>query len=351
MEKEKIENYFSKYMFLVTVFLLFVFGIFYIIKGIIGNGSDLNNHLYSYKIEQDNTYDVSIYPNSQYQQYENIIGPNETYPSIIVKDINLKLNYLYNGSLNIPLEYSYEINGTIYGEYKQLNEEKPSVIWQKDYVLLEKETKEISDSNNIIINLDYPINYSNFDKEVTNYKTSIKIPISAYLLVEFKVNVNGKLDDKEIMDEKITTYKIPLNQQAFSIDENTDKKSSNSYFKNSNLDKINYSKLTVGVIFFVSAFIIFITSFKKIFEIKKKSSYSIKLNKIMKEYGDIIVELASEVKKDGYSIIEVKNFNELVDLEYELRIPITFYEKEEGQYGEFMITNEKNIYLFVLKDE
>ena len=71
----------------------------------------------------------------------------------------------------------------------------------------------------------------------------------------------------------------------------------------------------------------------------------------MKEYGDIIVELASEVKKDGYSIIEVKNFNELVDLEYELRIPITFYEKEEGQYGEFMITNEKNIYLFVLKDE
>ena len=140
MEKEKIENYFSKYMFLVTVFLLFVFGIFYIIKGIIGNGSDLNNHLYSYKIEQDNTYDVSIYPNSQYQQYENIIGPNETYPSIIVKDINLKLNYLYNGSLNIPLEYSYEINGTIYGEYKQLNEEKDAEYesWQNHILLYDR---------------------------------------------------------------------------------------------------------------------------------------------------------------------------------------------------------------------
>lgn len=49
------------------------------------------------------------------------------------------------------------------------------------------------------------------------------------------------------------------------------------------------------------------------------------------------------------SIIEVKSFNEMVDLQAELHTPILYYEK--GKCSLFMVINEGNLYRFVLNKE
>ena len=50
-------------------------------------------------------------------------------------------------------------------------------------------------------------------------------------------------------------------------------------------------------------------------------------------------------------IIEVKNFNEMIDLEEELRVPIMFYETIEYLEGEFTLVHNNILYKFILKNE
>ena len=67
-------------------------------------------------------------------------------------------------------------------------------------------------------------------------------------------------------------------------------------------------------------------SFKKIFNFEEKNEYNKKLQKILKMYDNVIIEITSPINIDDYEIIEVKGIDEMVDLEEELRIPINFYE-------------------------
>lgn len=49
------------------------------------------------------------------------------------------------------------------------------------------------------------------------------------------------------------------------------------------------------------------------------------------------------------NIVEVKNFNEMIDLEEELGVPIMFYEMIEYIEGEFTLVHIHILYKFVLK--
>ena len=101
--------------------------------------------------------------------------------------------------------------------------------------------------------------------------------------------------------------------------------------------EIEMKKEICGTILIVVAISLFIVLYKDIFDIAKKNYYNTTLDKLLKDYGDVIVELNSEINKDGLQVVEVKNFNEMLDLEEELKIPIMFYEIEEDELGEFIL--------------
>lgn len=261
------------------------------------------------------------------------------------------MKYNYSGSLVTNLSYKYRLDGKIIGEYKSGDENTNGVIWEKKYKLIEETIKDVTNEGSFNIDMTYPLHFATYDNEVKKYVSTLKIPITAYMLVTFNVDVIGSINGVDISDSKVTTYKIPLNQMVFKITEEQETTYSNNYTKSSMDEVVNKRRLIFGIVFLIGSIFTFIFSSNTIFDIKPKTKYNIKLEKILKEYGPIIVEIVSPVVTKGYHVIEVKNFNELVDLEYELRIPITFYEERKGKIGEFMITNEKTIYKYVLKDE
>ena len=69
----------------------------------------------------------------------------------------------------------------------------------------------------------------------------------------------------------------------------------------------------------------------------------------MKDYGDIIVETTSPVNFNDYQVIHVKNFNEMIDLEEELHVPILYFEPAVGQESWFMLIHDKVLYKYDLK--
>ena len=97
--------------------------------------------------------------------------------------------------------------------------------------------------------------------------------------------------------------------------------------------------------------LLFILSFKALFNIKPKSSYTKKINKILKNYGQIIVEVENPIKEKSFNVVKVKDFNEMLDLEEELKLPIIFYEDLYNYKAVFTITKESTIYKCIIKNQ
>ena len=79
-----------------------------------------------------------------------------------------------------------------------------------------------------------------------------------------------------------------------------------------------------------------------------KNDYTVALNRILKSYGDIVAEVVSPIETDYMKIVDVKNFDQLLDIEEEIRMPILFYETIPEEEGEFVILYDNMVYRYII---
>ena len=82
-----------------------------------------------------------------------------------------------------------------------------------------------------------------------------------------------------------------------------------------------------------------------LFDVSKRSE------KILHDYGDIIVEVKNppDIPKDKSS--EVMSFAELVNAQLEVRSPIIFSEKSTNEIGQFVLFDKEHAYYYLLKSD
>lgn len=346
--KRKVLKKWARYSLLGIIVTFFVSSVVIILTSFNKDDQDADILLYSYNINQDLDYRVNLYDNSYIES--NYLGKNDTYISDLIKEIEIDYKYNFSGSKVVSLKYDYDVVATINGEYSL--DEEDSKVWTKQYKLVENKNGKVNDENSININEPIKLNFKYYNDVVSNFRKELKLPIKASLTVLFKINVKGEVSGKKINDTKQISLKIPLNQQAFKITEDYEDNYNNNIRPTvEKKEPINYRKLISGTVLLITSIVIFILFFREIFNIPKKNKYTIKLNKILKEYGDIIVEVINPVSEFDMDIVEVKNFNEMIDLEEELRVPIMFYETIEYLEGEFTLVHNNILYKFTLKNE
>ena len=108
--------------------------------------------------------------------------------------------------------------------------------------------------------------------------------------------------------------------------------------------------LIPAAILLIVSLIIFIKLVKSLLVVTRKSEYILAVNKIMKEYADIIAETHNMPDLSKYDIVNIKNFNDMVDIEEELHSPIIYFELEENSKCVFLILAEKTAYRFLLRE-
>lgn len=343
---------FTLFVIIITFFALAIFLMSSSINSI--EKSKKKEVLYSYNINQDLDYKVSLYDNSFIES--DYLKKDELYISDLVKSIDINYKYNYSGSKIKPINYTYKITATINGEY-QLDEEEEgnSKVWTKSYTLLEPQIKQVTDSTSIQINEPIKLNYKLYDSIVSKFRQELKLPITASLNVVFSINITGEESGQMINDTKEMVLTIPLNQQAFRMTETIEPLSTKNVEALKAVSEksitVNKRKLLAGIILIGSSIFLFVLFFREIFNIQKKNAYTVKLNKLLKDYGDVIIEIVTPINDENLDIIEVKNFNEIMDLEEELRVPILFYETLEYEEGEFSIVHGNIAYKYVLKNE
>lgn len=336
-----------------TLSIIISLGIFLPIFEICLNSIKVKNTstkvLYTYRVDKNSNYKVHLYDNSFTDNTE--IEANKVYISDLVKNIKTNFSYTYSGTKKTNLTYEYNIKAKLYGENQNSQSNTNDIVWEKDYTLLDTVTKTTKNTTGFGINQELNIDYPTYKEEVLKFRKKFGIALTTKLEVTMNIKTTGKYNDNKIDRTDKIILEIPLGVQAFSITEDYKKQDTkNIYKQEKNLEIKNPTYTIACLLITIISIILFIISFKAIFNIKPKSKYTKELEKILKSYGDIIVEVTTPVKSKGLTTVQVKNFEEMLDLEEELRIPIILYESIYKHIAIFTITYNNTIYKYILKD-
>ena len=306
------------------------------------------NLLFSYNISRNVNYKVNLIENDFFES--KTLEMNKTYISSLVDKINMDFTYSLYGNKKAKTRYIYQVVAVSTVRYASSNSDTNEPVWSKQHVVVEPKTVEINDSH-FSIKENFDIDFAVYNEEVKNFKEQLRLPVVADL--EVKLVVRSDMDvpgvEDTVVESSIMNLKMDLAEDVFTVEKKFDNNSTESVLATTETNKeVNKPAIVIGAICVVIAVMIMLDSIRKSMKYSKKSDYAIALNRILKNYGDIVAEIVSPVEIDNLNVIEVKNFDQLLDIEEEIRMPILFYETIPDEQGEFIIVCDSVAYRYVI---
>ena len=317
-----------------------------IIKGIFPNNNEAP--VYSYNMKRNIDYKVYLHKNSFYE--EEYIGMGKQYTSELIDYVDINFDYQYNGSKLTDVVYNYNIKADIIGEYEN-SDNGNSELWTKKYVLLDKKEKEISDTTSFNIKENLKIDYSKYNEIVNNFKKEFRLAIDAYLKIRLNIEYSGKIEGykDEIKETDYLEIYIPLSKSTINIDTNYAEDNSKTVVPKLDKEK-NKELLYAGIVLLTFTIVVFSLVYNKVF-VSNKTLYFKKLQKILKDYSEIIVESSTMLNYDDLEVLDITNFDDMVDIEEEVKSPIIFYEHIKDKESWFIVLKGKYAYRYILSSD
>lgn len=326
--------------------ILFCIALYLILTGLFPK-KDTKSY-YSYNVKRNIDYKVYLKENDFFK--DDYIEMDKQYTSELIDYIDIDLSYLFNGSAVTNMNYDYDITATIIGEYENSSSGKLE-LWTKEYKLLETQNKSIYDTTLFDINQNLKIKYDDYKKVVDEFNNQFNLSIDAYLNIKLNIKYNGLIqkNKKEVNNTDKLEMNIPLTKSIINIETKYDEETNKSLMPSED-ELRNMDKVYIGVIILIIAVTLIIVLHDKVF-VSKKTYYSKMLNKILKNYAQIIVEVSNPISYDGLEILEIKKFEDMIDAEEKAKSPMLLYETDKGKESHFVVVNDKYAYVFILNNE
>lgn len=320
----------KKYKIILVIMLIItlLIGFIIMIKSI-EIETDTTTQIHNYLEKINTTYEVELIQNQIIEDSKLQMG--KTYISKLVEYINFLYNFNYTGTEQIQ----YSLTANLIVEYQNANIVSDPVVLKRNYILI----PITSAGEDKKINEEISIDFRYYREELKKIEEIISIPVNSYIELKFEV--------KDTSSVYTNIHKIPLNQDVFSI---TDDNNETNITQVKNKLKINEIEFIIGLILSLGSIALIVMVLTKNKSYTQMNYYAIKKAKILSSYGDIIVEMAETIDTKNLQVKNVKNFDQLVDIELEIRKPIIFYETIPEEEGEFLIIQDNIAYRYVLKN-
>lgn len=302
---------------------------------------------YIYDISNLVDYKVYMYENSFFE--EKYLGMNKQYTAKLVDKILIDMTSNLSISKISNIEYDYLVKATINGRYQADVNSLDTSLWTKEYSLVDLKRGINNQSNKVNINVPIEIDYSFYQDLVTEFQKQMRLDIDATLDIDLIINYKFYIDGDKVTRSESIKIKIPLSEPTFKIQTDYSEKTNEVIFYDLE-SKYNVTKIVGGITLLLGSILGGTFVILLLISDTKKTEYVIKLNKILKDYDDIIAETANLPDLDEQKILEIKDFIDLVDIEEELKIPIIYYEKRKNKEGWFLLIHDTHTYRFILKE-
>lgn len=348
MERKRYLKKWVRFSLLSIIIGSFLISSLYIIYVLVKSNNKRKIPIYSYNINKNINYTVNLYENSFIN--DNKQGENKTYISDLVKNIDVYFTYNYKADKITNLKYNYSIIGELKAIY--LSDSSNKEVWNKEVKYKNNISKEIIQKDNFDITDNITINYPELKKEVDQFKRQFNMNVSFNMDVYMTIKITGLYNGNKIEYNDKILLQIPYGSQAFSIEKKYDSVYNGTILDNLGIvNQFNIKSILTPISILIISVLSFLILYKPIFNIRKKNKYNLKLNKILRNFGNVVSELDKKVNDRGYEVVFVKSISDLISIQEELHLPVVFYEIRPNYLGEFIIIQNNIMYKYILKND
>ncbi len=313
---------------------------------------DRMNRTYYIEYTESSSADYKVaYKNNSFFE-EEWVGSGQSYVSSLISGISADFEYALNmPAANMGFDYTYGITAQLIISDKTSGDH----IYDPVDVLLADTSASTARSNNVFISENVLVDFAAYNSEAKSFISTYGLKnATAMLVVTMKVNVVSSSDLFDTSDNKYSiALNIPLCEENFSIFSTQSSPAgevkqlayrgavdSNVFLIISIVFAVLSLLLGIGLIFFV-----YITRNEDI-------NYTNKVRKLLSSYRSFIQQIEGEYDTEGYQLITVKTFTEMLGIRDTIQAPILMYENKDETMTRFLIpTNTKLLYVFEIKVE
>lgn len=338
----------TRYFYIAIVTVMFVCSCGYILSSICKNKTTIKNEtIYSYTNKFKYNYNVNLIENEYID--EPTLGMEENaYITDLIDNIDLKINYQYQGDKETIVNYDYEVVGKIQGIYTYNGTEQR--IWTKKYAVLEKQEKQ-TENGNILIDENLKLNLSSQNDLVKQFEKQMGMTIDAKFILTLNVNTTTIVEGKSVTNKYTTPISIDLGKKTTSILGENDKEETQYISKEIEVTNNNQEiQIVISLIVLFLSVLIYKYILTKTQPINKiKNIYKYELNRILRLCQDKIVQVSTQPDVTATTIIDVKDFGEIIKVSEELFKPILYWASKDIDEAWFYVMSNSVTYRYILK--
>ena len=308
-----------------------------------------NKKEYQFKYQEQTKLDYKVELKENEYFETPVLESGGNYISSLINKIIVDFNYDLTSNDLIDGSYDYKIVATMEAKEKGKN----AIVWSKDTTLYESEESNFTDSNNIDFATQIEVDYNNFNMTMNDFRRAYGLSIDGSLTVSLIVNsrLNHDMSTENIPNENKSSITIPLMEDTTEINMNynplTSKENTIEYKGNVVL---HYVLIICGVILFIYYLFMSYCLVALIYEILvNQDKYTKKINKLFHDYDEIIVKVKTYPEINNKNILQVDNFEELLDVNVSLKKPIIYYEVKKNRESRFLIIDDDRVFMYVIR--
>ena len=324
--KKKKSNWIKFIVFLVIIFLVLMISS---IALFINYKTNKVNKSLSYNETGELSYLVCLNKNDIIK--DECISEKRSFISDMIDKIKFKLDYSLKSTDIANYNYSYEI-------------------------LAETIINEKGSSDKILYKDSKVIGKNSYNKDknklVTNFKNQYPVDVDGNLIITVNVNINGEKEgiNEDIKNNYDLKVIVPLGKETTEIKDFITTIDNNGSINNYEKTKEGYTlfSLLCDIVYKLDIlYVIFVFVF--IFKIMPKmSGYNLELKRVLKEYDKMIVNVNSMPELGDLQVMEVSNFDELVDAKKNLNQPIMYFDNYDKNEVIFVVKSDSDAFVYIM---
>ena len=302
--------------------------------------------IYSYTNKFDYKYRVNLLKN-KYIEEETLDMNKPAYVTKLIDTMDFDINYSYEGETESDIQYKYSIIGNLEATYTEDDEEQK--ILEKEYVLKDEVVKTSNDGK-IEIKEDINLNLKEENNLVKDFEQNMGMTLDAKYIINLKVTSTTQVEGENITNDYVSSIVINLAKKTTKIDGENNKEETQYVTKElKEVESISPIKVIFDIIGITLAILIlkYLSRTKNINTIRNK--YRQELNKILRICQEKIVKVRNKPIIREESIVDVRDFGEIIKLSEELFKPILYWESKEDEAW-FIVMSNDIVYRFILSD-
>ena len=295
-------------------------------------------------------YKVQLKENDFYE--EEWLEDGQAYVASLIKTVLADMEYKMDMGASVDFQYKY----SVFANLRIIDNDTNKDILNKYYPIKEEQLINKTNTSKLEIWETIDIDYGTYNELNSQFLEKFKLnDTTSKLVVTMKVEVIGSSEQFESDSQNVSTINlnIPLTKRTVNVNMTSSITESESKIlaneRDLNQNAFKGMAITTGgldvILLVIFIFFVYLTRNEDI-------NYSIKVSKIVNSYKSYIQKLVNGFDENGYQILMLDTFADMLTIRDTIQSPILMYENEDQTMTRFFIpTNTKMLYVYEIKVE